>query len=341
MIAVKRVNCFHREGYGAGDCGASGSTYMVVFGVFQLLLSQLPSLHNIAWLSVVAVATSFGYSFISLGLCAAKWASHGGAVRGTLAGADLDFPRDKAFNVLLALGNIAFSYTFADVLIEIQDTLRSPPAENKTMKRASFYGLSMTTVFYLLLGCTGYAAFGNDAPGNILTGFAFYEPFWLVDIANICVIVHLIGAYQVFAQPIFARLESYVACQWPDAKFINATYYVRVPGRWWPAATVAVAPLKLVLRTIIIMFTTLVAMLLPFFNAVLGLIGALGFWPLSVYFPVSMHVARLGIRRGEPRWWSLQAMSFVCLLISIAASIGSVQDIVHNLKAAAPFKTVN
>lgn len=340
---MKRVNCFHREGLGGADCSPSGSTYMVVFGLFQLLLSQLPSLHNIAWLSVVAVATSFGYSFISLGLCAAKWwASHHGAVRGTLAGAAVDAPRDKAFNVLLALGNIAFSYTFADVLIEIQDTLRAPPAENRTMKRASLYGLSMTTVFYLLLGCTGYAAFGDDAPGNILTGFAFYEPFWLVDIANVCVIVHLIGAYQVFAQPIFARLESCVAARWPDAKFINATYYVRLPcGLSRSTTTVAVAPLKLVLRTILIMFTTLVAMLLPFFNAVLGLIGALGFWPLSVYFPVSMHVARLKIRRSEPRWWMLQAMSFVCLLISIAASIGSVQDIVHNLKAAAPFKTAN
>jgi len=345
--AVKRVNCFHRDGYGAAGCNPSGSTYMVVFGLFQLLLSQLPSLHNIAWLSVVAVATSFGYSFISLGLCAAKWASHDGGsdVRGTLAGAAVDVPREKAFNVLLALGNIAFSYTFADVLIEIQDTLRAPPAENKTMKKASFYGLGMTTVFYLALGCTGYAAFGDDAPGNILTGFAFYEPFWLVDVANVCVIVHLIGAYQVFAQPIFARLESCVACRWPDAKFINATYYVRVPpclrSSASPPATVAVAPLKLVLRTIVIMFTTLVAMLLPFFNAVLGLIGALGFWPLSVYFPVRMHMVRLKICRGELRWWLLQAMSFVCLLISIGASIGSVQDIMHNLKAAAPFKTGN
>ncbi|EMS46246.1 hypothetical protein TRIUR3_28783 [Triticum urartu] len=283
MVAVKRVNCFHRSGFSTTGCNSSGSTYMVLFGLMQLLLSQLPSLHNIAWLSVVAVATSFGYSFISLGLCAAKWASHGD-VRGTLAGASVDAPRDKAFNVLLALGNIAFSYTFADVLIEIQDTLKSPPAENKTMKRASLYGLSMTTVF---------------------------------------------------AQPIFARLESYVACRWPDAKIINATYYVRVPGR--PSSSVPVAPLKLVLRTVIIMFTTLVAMLLPFFNAVLGLIGALGFWPLSVYFPVSMHIARLKIRRGEGRWYWLQAMSFVCLLISLAASIGSVQDIVHNLKTATPF----
>lgn len=342
MIAVRRVNCFHERGYGASGCSTSGSTFMVIFGLFQLLLSQLPSLHNIAWLSIVAVATSFGYSFISLGLCAAKWLSspNHGAIHGTLSGAGSfsGSPETKTFNILLALGNMAFSYTFADVLIEIQDTLRSTPAENKTMKKASFYGLAMTTVFYLFLGCTGYAAFGNDAPGNILTGFAFYEPFWLVDVANVCVIVHLIGAYQVFAQPIFARVESYVSGKYPDAKFINAVYYVR----FLPVLpAVPVAPMKLVLRTVIIMFTTLVAMLLPFFNAVLGLIGALGFWPLSVYFPVAMHVARLKIGRGEGKWWWLQAMSFVCLLISIAASIGSVQDIVHNLKTATPFKTVD
>lgn len=88
------------------------------------------------------------------------------------------------------------------------------------------------------------------------------------------------------------------------------------------------------------MFTTLVAMLVPFFNAVLGLIGAVGFWPLSVYFPVSMHISQKKITRWKPRWFWLQGLSFVCLLISLAASIGSVQDIVHNLKTAAPFKTV-
>jgi Transmembrane amino acid transporter protein len=92
---------------------------MVIFGLFQLVLSQLPSLENITWLSVVAVATSFGYSFISLGLCTGKLASHG-EFRGTLAGTSSANPGDKAFNVLLALGNMAFAYTFADVLIEIQ-----------------------------------------------------------------------------------------------------------------------------------------------------------------------------------------------------------------------------
>lgn len=79
----------------------------------------------------------------------------------------------------------------------MQDTLKSPPAENKAMKRATSIGIATTTVFYVLCGCVGYAAFGNDAPGNFLTGFGFYEPFWLVDVANICIAIHLIGAYQV------------------------------------------------------------------------------------------------------------------------------------------------
>ena len=63
------------------------------------------------------------------------------------------------------------------------------------MKKATLYGIGVTAIFYVSLGCVGYAAFGNDAPGNILTGF--YEPFWLVDIANIAVLVHLLGAFQV------------------------------------------------------------------------------------------------------------------------------------------------
>lgn len=61
-------------------------------------------------------------------------------------------------------------------------------------------GILTTTMFYMLCGCLGYAAFGNDAPGNFLTGFGFYEPFWLIDFANVCIAVHLIGAYQVSKQ---------------------------------------------------------------------------------------------------------------------------------------------
>uniref|UniRef100_A0A0E0HMZ8 Amino acid transporter transmembrane domain-containing protein n=1 Tax=Oryza nivara TaxID=4536 RepID=A0A0E0HMZ8_ORYNI len=331
MSAVRRVNRFHRNWLAAGDGdggggggGATGVRYMVVFGAFQLLLSQLPSLENVAWLSVIAVATSFGYSSICLGLCAAKWASHRGGVRGTLAGAAAGSPGEKVFNVLLA------------------DTVRTPPSESKTMKRASLYGLAMSAVFYLVLGASGYAAFGDDAPSNILTGAAFHEPFWLVDVANACVVVHFLGAYQVIAQPVFARLEAYVGGRWPESRLVTASYELRLRVPAWtsaPPTAVTLSPARMALRAAVIVATTAVAAMMPFFNAVLGFIAALGFWPLAVYLPVSMHIARVKIRRGEARWWALQGASAALLVVAVGMGVASVRDMVQRLNEAAPFKT--
>uniref|UniRef100_A0A0E0L9L8 Amino acid transporter transmembrane domain-containing protein n=1 Tax=Oryza punctata TaxID=4537 RepID=A0A0E0L9L8_ORYPU len=345
MSAVQRVNRFHRSWLDAsdGDGGTTGVRYMVVFGAFQLLLSQLPSLENVAWLSVIAVATSFGYSSICLGLCAAKWASHHGGVRGTLAGAAADSPGEKVFNVLLAVGNIAISYIYSPVLFEIQDTVRTPPSESKTMKKASLYGLAVSAVFYLLLGVSGYAAFGNDAPSNILTGAAFHEPFWLVDVANACVVVHFLGAYQVIAQPVFARLEAYVGGRWPESRLVTASYELRLRVPAWTSATTAVTllPAKMALRSAVIVATTAVATMMPFFNAVLGFIAALGFWPLAVYLPVSMHIARVKIRRGEARWWALQGASMALLVVAVGMGVASVRDMVQRLNEAAPFQATD
>lgn len=82
-------------------------------------------------------------------------------------------------------------------VVIMQDTLKSPPPENQSMKKASMTAIFIITFFYLCCGCFGYAAFGNSTPGNLLTGFGFYEPYWLVDFANACIVLHLIGGYQV------------------------------------------------------------------------------------------------------------------------------------------------
>ncbi|CAA6675030.1 unnamed protein product [Spirodela intermedia] len=314
MMAVKRANCFHREGHSAG-CRVSGNTFMLVFGVMEVALSQFPSLENITWVSVVAAAMSFAYSLIGLCLCA-----------GTLGGATAASSTAKTWNAFQALGNIAFAYTFAEVLIEIQDTLKSPPPENKTMRKVSMYGIGLTAVFYLSVGCMGYAAFGDNAPGNILTGFGFYEPYWLVDIANLCIVLHLAGAYQVFAQPIFAAVEKSVASRWPEAKFVSTVYKVRLPfstgGR-----TLSFAAPKVALRTAMVVLTTVVAALVPFFNSVLGLLG-----------PPPSGRLQAKVRPWTVKWVLLQGLSLVCLLVSLFASVGSVADIIGSLKQSAPFK---
>lgn len=165
-----------------------------------MVLSQISSLQKVTSISVTAAVMSFTYSIVGLYFCVVKFVSQSGDVRGSMFGPKIDdlhglTTTTRTFHSFQALGNIAFAFTYAILLIEVQDTLKSPPAENKTMKKASRYGIGITTVFYMFIGCIGYAAFGNDVPGNILTGFK--NPFWLVDIANIAVVIHMVGAYQV------------------------------------------------------------------------------------------------------------------------------------------------
>lgn len=119
-------------------------------------------------------------------------------ILGSISGVPATGVANKIWSIFEALGDIAFAFPFSMIVLEIQDTLKSPPPEVHTMKRASLFSILITTFFYLCCGCFGYAAFGNNTPGNLLTGFGFYEPYWLVDFANACVILHLVGGYQVF-----------------------------------------------------------------------------------------------------------------------------------------------
>ncbi|PNX55470.1 amino acid permease 6-like protein, partial [Trifolium pratense] len=109
---------------------------------------------------------------------------------GVVVGVDVN-SLEKVWNTFQAIGNIAFAYAFS------VDTLKSSPPENQAMKKSALTGVTVTTFFYALCGLLGYEAFGNKAPGNFLTGFGFYEPYWLVDIGNLFIIIHLVGAYQL------------------------------------------------------------------------------------------------------------------------------------------------
>ncbi|KAF3554052.1 hypothetical protein F2Q69_00013103 [Brassica cretica] len=336
--AIGKANCFHHKGHHA-DCTLSSYPYMAAFGIIQIILSQIPNFHKLSFLSIMAAVMSFTYATIGIGLAMATVA--GGKVgktniSGTVVEVDVTATQ-KIWRSFQAVGDIAFAYAYATVLIEIQDTLKSSPAENKSMKRASLLGVSTTTFFYILCGCFGYAAFGNKAPGDFLTDFGFYEPFWLIDFANACIAFHLIGAYQVFAQPIFQFVEKRCNRNWPDNKFITSEYSVNVPflGKF------NISIFRLVWRTAYVVITTVVAMIFPFFNAILGLIGAASFWPLTVYFPVEMNIAQTKVKKYSPRWIGLKVLCWVCLIVSLLAAAGSIAGLISSVKTYKPFRTIH
>ncbi|XP_013601938.1 PREDICTED: amino acid permease 8-like [Brassica oleracea var. oleracea] len=338
LVAIGKANCFHDKGHGA-KCSVSNYPLMAAFGIVQIFLSQIPNFHKLSFLSIIATVMSFSYASIGFGLALAALAS--GKVgktglTGTVVRVDVT-ASDKLWKSFQAAGNIAFSYAYSVVLVEIQDTLRSSPPENKVMKKASLAAVSTTTAFYILCGCIGYATFGNQAPGDFLTDFGFYEPYWLIDFANACIAVHLIGAYQVFAQPIFQFVEKKCNQAWPESNFITKEPSMNVPL----LGKCRINFFRLVWRTTYVIFSTVVAMIFPFFNAILGLIGAVAFWPLTVYFPVEMHISQKKVKKYSVRWIVLKLLVLVCLIVSLLAAIGSIVGLISSVKAYKPFHNLD
>ncbi|TXG64049.1 hypothetical protein EZV62_011043 [Acer yangbiense] len=289
--AIKRSNCFHKNGHEAG-CHTTNNMFMIIFGVTEIILSQIPNFHELSGLSIIAAIMSFAYSLIGLGLSIAKIA--GGdtgktSIEGVIIGVDVTMAK-KLWNSLQAIGNIAFAY-----------------------------------------------AFGNSAPGNFLTGFGFYEPFWLVDIANLCIVIHLVGAYQVFCQPTFRSVENWCSQRWEESEFVTKEYAINIPI----CGSYNVNMFRLIWRTLYVTATTVIAMLFPFFNSVLGLLGAASFWPLAVYFPIEMYVSRVKIKRFSMVWIWLKVLVGVCFVVSLLAAVGSIEGIVMDVRAYKPFNSIS
>ncbi|KAK9945873.1 hypothetical protein M0R45_011367 [Rubus argutus] len=336
MVAIKRNGCLHKSG-GQKACQINSNPYMIAFGISEIILSQIPNFDKLWWLSTVAAVMSFTYSGIGLCLGIAKVAENG-IIKGTITGVSIGSsvtPAEKIWRTFQALGDIAFAYSFAIVLIEIEDTVKSPPSETKTMMAATKISLTVTSLFYILCGCFGYAAFGDLAPGNLLTSKGFYNPYWLIDIANAAIVFHLVGAYQVFSQPIYAFVEKKAAKNFPDSKFI--TKDIKIPIPCFKPYNLNL--FRLVWRTLFVIVTTVMSMIFPFFNGVVGLLGAVGYWPMTIYFPVEMYIAQKKIPKWSTRWLCLQILSLSVLVIALLAAVGSIAGVVHDLKIYKPFKS--
>ncbi|KAH0460006.1 hypothetical protein IEQ34_010669 [Dendrobium chrysotoxum] len=332
MTAIRRSNCFHQKGQNS-PCHISSNPYMIIFGVIEIIFSQIPDFDQIWWLSIVAAVMSFTYSCIGLALGIVQVVANGG-IKGSLTGISIGAVTEtqKIWRSLQAFGDIAFAYSYSMILIEIQNTIKSPPpSEAKVMKKATLLSVAVTTVFYLLCGCLGYAAFGDSAPGNLLTGFGFYNPFWLLDIANAAIVIHLVGAYQVYCQPLFFFVEKWAARKWSHSEFISREIKI--------CRSYKLNLFRLVWRTAFVVVTTVISMLIPFFNDIVGLLGAVGFWPLTVYFPVEMYIVQKKVAKWSTRWVCLQMLSFACLVVSLAAAVGSIAGVVSDLKVFRPFKS--
>lgn len=101
------------------------------------------------------------------------------------------------FDFFSALGTIVFAYGGHNIVMEIQATM--PSTQDKPSKKPMWKGVIaayiVIAVCYLPVALVGYYIFGNDLNENIL--LTLERPKWLIAMANMFVVIHLIGSYQV------------------------------------------------------------------------------------------------------------------------------------------------
>jgi amino acid permease len=106
---------------------------------------------------------------------------------------------EKVFYFFGALGDVAFAYVGHNVVLEIQATIPSTPENpsKKPMWRGVVVAYIMVAICYFPVSFIGYWAFGNQVDDNIL--ITLDNPKWLISLANMMIVIHVIGSYQVHA----------------------------------------------------------------------------------------------------------------------------------------------
>lgn len=109
---------------------------------------------------------------------------------------------DNVFAFFNALGSVASAFVGHNVVMEIQSTMPSTPEKPSKgpMWKGAVVAYIIVAICYFPVAIIGFWAFGDTVKSNIR--ISLEEPKWLIAVANMFVVIHLIGGYQVY-DPVF------------------------------------------------------------------------------------------------------------------------------------------
>ncbi|KAL3531267.1 hypothetical protein ACH5RR_010589 [Cinchona calisaya] len=283
--------------------------FIIFFGAFELLLSQLPDIHSLRWVNALCTFSTVGFAGTAIGITIYNGKKiDRSSIRHSLQGST----SSKVFKAFNALGAIAFSFGDA-MLPEIQSTVREPAKKNMYKGVSAAYGLIVLT--YWQLAFSGYWAFGSGVEPYIVANLT--TPGWTTVMANIFAVVQISGCFQIYCRPTYAYFEERFLCTKPEKKIALQNYLVRFA-------------FSLVYMSII----TLVASAVPFFGDFVAICGAIGFTPLDFVFPILAH-----LKAGrKPRTCHLLvlllniAIATWFSIVAVLGCIGAVRFIVEDIK---------
>ncbi|GJN39782.1 hypothetical protein PR202_gb28923 [Eleusine coracana subsp. coracana] len=290
-----------------GKCKNIKTTYFImIFASVHFVLSQLPNFNSISGVSLAAAVMSLSYSTIAWGASVDK---------GKLPDVDYSIRATttpgKVFGFFGALGDVAFAYAGHNVVLEIQATIPSTPEKpsKKPMWKGVVVAYIVVALCYFPVSLVGYWAFGNKVDDNIL--ITLNRPKWLIAAANMMVVIHVIGSYQIYAMPVFDMMET-----------------VLVKKLRFPPGLM----LRLIARTVYVAFTMFVAITFPFFGGLLGFFGGFAFAPTTYFLPCIMWLAIYKPKRFSLSWIANWICIILGVLLMVLSPIGGLRQIIMDAK---------
>ncbi|KAG2706750.1 hypothetical protein I3843_05G105400 [Carya illinoinensis] len=289
------------------DCKEIKTSYFImIFASVHFVLAHLPNFNSISIVSLAAAVMSLSYSTIA-------WAASAG--KGVKPDVDYSYTAkttsDATFNFFNALGDVAFAYAGHNVVLEIQATIPSTPEKPSKgpMWKGVLVAYIVVAICYFPVALIGYWIFGNSVDDNIL--ITLEKPAWLIAMANMFVVVHVIGSYQIYAMPVFDMLETLLV------KKLN----------FKPSFI-----LRFVTRTSYVAFTMIVAIAVPFFGGLLGFFGGFAFAPTTYFLPCIMWLAIYKPKKFSLSWIANWICIVLGVLLMVLSPIGGLRSIILSAK---------
>ncbi|PIN25726.1 Amino acid transporter [Handroanthus impetiginosus] len=299
-------------------CGATCTSkpltnveWYLVFTCAAVVLSQLPNLNSIAGVSLIGGITAVGY-------CTAIWVVS--VAEGRLPHVSYNPVRAsteiaRIFDVLNALGIIAFAFRGHNLILEIQATMPSSEKHPSSVPMwrgvKGAYLIVAMCLFPLAIG--GYWAYGHLIPANggMLTAlFAFHSrdvARSILGLISFFVIINAVSSFQIYGMPMFDMMESYYTQRFKKA------------CPWW---------LRVIIRANFGFGCFFVAVAIPFLGSVAGLVGGIAL-PVTFAYPCFMWLKIKKPKTYSPSWclnWGLGLLGMGLSGVLVAAGVYVVID---------------
>ncbi|KAE9599528.1 putative amino acid transporter, transmembrane domain-containing protein [Lupinus albus] len=295
-------------GWGPGVAVLVLSWIITLYTLWQMveMHEMVPGKRFDRYHELAAAVMSLSYSTIA-------WAAsaHKGVQENVQYGYKAKTTAGTVFGFFSALGDVAFAYAGHNVVLEIQATIPSTPERPSKgpMWKGVVVAYIVVALCYFPVALVGYWMFGNAVQDNIL--ISLNNPKWLIALANMFVVIHVIGSYQIYAMPVFDMIETLLV------KKLN-----------FPPSNI----LRFVVRNVYVAFTMFVAITFPFFGGLLGFFGGFAFAPTTYFLPCVMWLSIYKPRKFGLSWWSNWVCIFFGLCLMILSPIGGLRQIILDAK---------